>query len=179
MRRTTGAILIETRPERISRSAWRGRGAEGLEAEARDVDARRRRRTSSRSRSRRGRSVHGKIELPRAQTTALSSVVVRTRSSTYGSSVVAVEVAAAACRGPASWRPRSRWCELSRRERRARGSMRLRASPPFEGSSAPDVDEGHEQQHDEDDRLAPARTSRTPAAARRSGRGRSPRCRTG
>ncbi len=24
MRRTTGAILIETRPERISRSAWRG-----------------------------------------------------------------------------------------------------------------------------------------------------------
>jgi hypothetical protein len=24
MRRTTGAILIETRPERISMSAWRG-----------------------------------------------------------------------------------------------------------------------------------------------------------
>src|SRR3954471_14028950 len=45
MRRTTGAILIEIRPDMISRSAWRGdagsaskpQRAQRLEAEARDV----------------------------------------------------------------------------------------------------------------------------------------------
>ena len=40
MRRTTGAILIETRPRQDQQVGLARRGAEGLEAEARDVDAR-------------------------------------------------------------------------------------------------------------------------------------------
>ena len=81
MRRTTGAILIETRPERISRSAWRG--------EARNA-SKPKRAMSSRapttdiiSIAQQARpNVAGKNELPRAHATALSSVVVSTRSST-------------------------------------------------------------------------------------------------
>ena len=85
MRRTTGAILIETRPERISRSAWRG--------EARKA-SKPKRATSTRaatidiiSIAQQARpNVAGNSALARAQATALSSVVVSTRSSTYFSS---------------------------------------------------------------------------------------------
>jgi hypothetical protein len=38
--RTTGAILMLTRPATIMRSAWRGEAAKHLGAEARDVEAR-------------------------------------------------------------------------------------------------------------------------------------------
>ena len=81
MRRTTGAILIDTRPERISRSACRG--------EARNAS------NPKRAMSTRAATidiisiaqhaspkVSGKNELPRAQATALSSVVVSTACST-------------------------------------------------------------------------------------------------
>ena len=76
-----GAILIETRPARMIRSAWRG-------------DARKASKPN-RAMSMRGPAVwncsiaqqarpkaSGKNEFDRAQATALSSVVVRTRSST-------------------------------------------------------------------------------------------------
>ena len=79
----TGAILIETRPDRISMSAWRG--------EARDTSA------PKRARSFRGEpiteiisiaqharpNVAGQTAFARAQFWAFSSVVNSTRSSTY------------------------------------------------------------------------------------------------
>src|SRR6266545_401074 len=81
MRRTTGAILIETRPERISMSAWRG--------EARNASK------PKRAMSRRpptiviisiaqqaSPKVAGNMEFDAAQRAARSSVVVSTRSST-------------------------------------------------------------------------------------------------
>ena len=81
MRRTIGAILMLTRPERISRSAWRG--------EARKA-SKPKRATSTRlatidiiSIAQQARpKVAGNIALPRAQATALSSVVVMIDSST-------------------------------------------------------------------------------------------------
>ena len=81
MRRTTGAILIDTRPERISRSAWRG--------EARKA-SKPKRATSTRaatidiiSIAQQARpKVAGKSALERAQWTARSSVVVRIDCST-------------------------------------------------------------------------------------------------
>ena len=81
MRRTTGAILIETRPDRINRSAWRG--------EARKA-SKPKRATSTRAPTidiisiaqQASPKVAGKIAFERAQLAAFSSVVVRTRSST-------------------------------------------------------------------------------------------------
>jgi hypothetical protein len=81
MRRTIGAILMLTRPDRISRSAWRG--------EARNA-SNPKRAMSSRAPTtdiisiaqQASPKVSGKNELPRAQSTARSSVVVSTRSST-------------------------------------------------------------------------------------------------
>ena len=74
MRRTTGAILIETRPERISRSAWRG--------EARNASPPKRA-TSTRAPTidiisiaqQASPNVAGKIALARGPAAALSSVV--------------------------------------------------------------------------------------------------------
>src|SRR5919112_1471877 len=85
MRRTTGAILIEMRPERMRRSAWRG--------EARNA-SKPNRATSTRpptidiiSIAQHARpKVSGKSALDCAQRTALSTVVVITRCSTYFSS---------------------------------------------------------------------------------------------
>src|SRR3954466_13704216 len=82
-RRITGAILIDTRPDRISMSAWRG--------EARDTSA------PKRARSLRGEpiteiisiaqqarpKVAGHTALARAQFCAFSRVVNSTRSSAY------------------------------------------------------------------------------------------------
>ena len=72
---------MDTRPERISRSAWRG--------EARKA-SKPKRATSTRAATidiisiaqQASPKVAGNSALPRAQLTALSSVVVRTRSST-------------------------------------------------------------------------------------------------
>ena len=93
MRRTTGAILIEMRPERMSRSAWRG--------DARNA-SKPKRATSTRaatidiiSMAQQARpNVAGNMALPRAQLTALSSVVVRTESSDVLLERLALEVAA-------------------------------------------------------------------------------------
>src|SRR3712207_8789704 len=52
----------------------------------------------------------------------------------------------AACRARAAGGRGSRWAPTGK-PRRTGGSL------PFQGSSAPHVDEGHEQQHHEDDRL--------------------------
>ena len=81
MRRMTGAILMETRPDRISRSAWRG--------EARKA-SKPKRAASTRaatidiiSMAQQARpKVAGNSEFERAQLTALSSVVVMIDSST-------------------------------------------------------------------------------------------------
>jgi hypothetical protein len=85
MRRTTGAILIEMRPERMSMSACRG--------EARNA-SKPKRATSTReatidiiSMAQQARpNVAGNSELPCAHETALSSVVVRIDSRTWRSS---------------------------------------------------------------------------------------------
>ena len=85
MRRTIGAILIETRPERISRSAWRG--------EARKASKPKRAMSSARADDRHhldraaGEAEGGGEERVAARPVAApSSVVVITRSSTYCSS---------------------------------------------------------------------------------------------
>ena len=81
MRRTTGAILIETRPDRISRSAWRGEARKA--SKPKRAMSRRAPTIDIISIAQQARpKVAGNSELPRAQSTALSSVVVRTRSST-------------------------------------------------------------------------------------------------
>jgi len=106
MRRTTGAILIDTRPERISRSAWRG--------EARNASPPKRA-TSTRaptidiiSIAQQARpNVAGNIAFARAQLPARSSVVVRMLSSTCFSSS-----------GP-SRSPLSIWRAVSWRERKS------------------------------------------------------------
>ena len=89
MRRTTGAILMLMRPLRISRSAWRG--------EARKA-SKPKRATSTRaatidiiSIAQQARpNVAGNMAFPRAQLTALSSVVVMMDSWTYCSSSMGV-----------------------------------------------------------------------------------------
>src|ERR1700709_2818843 len=131
MRRTIGAILIETRPERISRSAWRGEARKA--SQPKRAMSRRAPTTDIISIAQQARpKVAGNSELPRAQPTALSSVVVMIRSCTYCS------------RSSPSRSPRP---PLSR--------LRISMAPllPFEGAAAPDVDERHHQQNDEDDRL--------------------------
>ena len=109
MRRMTGAILIEIRPEMISRSAWRG--------EARNASKPKRAMSTREptmaiiSIAQQARpKVAGMNALPRAQLAAFSSVVVSTRSSTYCSS------------SASSSSPRIIACELSWRERNELGS---------------------------------------------------------
>src|SRR3954453_1294420 len=149
MRRTTGAILIETRPERISRSAWRG--------EARNA-SKPKRATSTRaatidiiSIAQQARpNVAGKRAFERAQATALSIVVVSTRSSTYLS------------RSSPSRSPRSMSRARSWRTRRSVASRptfsRLTISmtsvlAPLERATSPHVHEGDDEERDEDDGL--------------------------
>ena len=81
MRLITGAILIETRPDRMIRSAWRG--------EARNASQPNRAMSILAATigicsiaQQASPNVSGKNELPRAHATALSSVVVIIRFST-------------------------------------------------------------------------------------------------
>ena len=134
------------------------RGAEGLEAEARDVDARGddRHHLDRAAGQAEGGGEHRVAARPgdglveRRRDDRLLDVLLE---------VGAVEVAGAAGRARAAGGCGSR--QLGARRARAD----LRGSSPFECSPAPDVDERDEQQHDEDDRSRPARRSRTPAAA--------------
>ena len=81
MRRTIGAILIETRPDRMSRSAWRGEARKA--SKPKRAMSRREPTIDIISMAQQARpNVAGKSELPRAQFAARSSVVVSTRSST-------------------------------------------------------------------------------------------------
>jgi hypothetical protein len=82
MRRMTGAILIDTRPDRISMSACRGdarnTSAPKRALSYRDVGS------DIISIAQQARpKVAGQSAFERAQLSAFSSVVVRTRSSTY------------------------------------------------------------------------------------------------
>ena len=81
MRRTTGAILIETRPEMIIRSAWRGLARKA--SKPKRAMSMRALTAAIISIAQQARpNVAGMNALPRAQLAALSSVVVIRRSST-------------------------------------------------------------------------------------------------
>src|ERR1700754_3350880 len=153
MRRTIGAILIDTRPDRIRRSAWRGEARKA--SKPKRAMSRRAPTTDIISIAQQARpKVAGNSELPRAQLAARSSVVVMTRSCTYCS------------RSSPSRSPRSMSRACSWRMRKSPASpafsrlMISMASPcfsawsaPLERAASPDVDEGDDQQHDEHDRL--------------------------
>ena len=165
MRRTTGAILIETRPERMSRSAWRGEARNAskpkraMSTRAATIDI-----ISIAQQAR--PKVAGNIELPRAQSTALSSVVVMHALLDVLLEVGALEVAAQhVARAQLARRGSRRW---------AWPAPELLAADysPFERSPAPDVDEGDHQQRDEDDRLDQREGAERPQLRRRPGRGR-------
>src|SRR3954453_24110487 len=149
MRRMTGAILIEMRPERIRRSAWRG--------EARNA-SKPKRATSTREATmdiisiaqQASPKVAGNIALPRAQLTALSSVVVMMRCCTYSS------------RSWPSMSPRSmsraRSCWTRKSDFAGSAFSRLTISmsnvlAPLERAPSPDVHEGDDEEGDEDDGL--------------------------
>ena len=93
MRRMTGAILVDTRPERMIRSAWRGdarkasKPKRAMSTRAATIDI-----ISIAQQAR--PNVSGNIELPCAHETARSSVVVITACSTIAVEVIALEVAA-------------------------------------------------------------------------------------
>src|SRR4051794_22441819 len=149
MRRMIGAILIETRPDRIRRSAWRG--------DARNASM------PKRAMSRRAPTIDiismaqharpkvaGNSEFPRAQPAARSSVVVMTRSWTYCS------------RSSPSMSPRSMSRAFSWRTRKSVASpafsrlmisIALTVLAPLERAPPPDVHEGDDEEHDEHDRL--------------------------
>ena len=146
MRRTIGAILIEMRPERISRSAWRGEARKA--SKPKRAMSRRAPTTDIISMAQQARpNVAGKSELPRAQLAARSSVVVMTRSWTYCS------------RSAPSRSPRSMSRARSWRIRKFSGvpafsrltiSMSFSVLAPLERAASPDVDERDDQQADED-----------------------------
>src|SRR4051794_29093759 len=82
MRRTTGAILIEMRPEMMIRSAWRGEARKA--SKPKRAMSMRALTAAIISIAQQARpNVAGMKAFARAQLAALSSVVVQTRSSTY------------------------------------------------------------------------------------------------
>src|SRR3954469_20556489 len=153
MRRTIGAILIEMRPERMRRSACRGEARKA--SKPKRAMSRRAATTDIISIAQQASpKVAGNSELPRAQLAARSQVVVMTRSCTYCSR-------ASPSRSPRSM---SRACSWRMRKSSAEPAfsrlMISMASPcssacltPLERAASPHVDEGHDQQHDEHDRL--------------------------
>src|SRR3954452_18816516 len=146
MRRTTGAILIEMRPDRMSRSAWRGearKASKPKRAMSRGAPP-----TDIISMAQQAKpNVAGKSELPLAQLAARSSVVVMTRSWTYCS------------RSSPSRSPRSICCARSCRTRKSSGvpafsrftiSMTFSVLAPLECAASPHIYERDDQEADED-----------------------------
>ena len=170
--------MIDTRPERMIRSAWRG--------EARSASA------PNLARSFRGEpttaiisiaqhaspKVIGNIEFVAPQASSFSSEVVSTDCDDVLLQLGVVEVAAQEVAGAQLAHPqvlgRARFGE--RREPRAAS----RASPPIERTSAPDVDQRDQQQGDEDQQLDEDEDRvRACQDHARPGRGTRPRCRRG
>src|ERR1044071_377240 len=146
MRRTTGAILMEMRPERIRRSAWRGEARKA--SKPKRAMSRRAPTTDIISMAQQARpNVAGNKEFPRAQFAARSSVVVMTRSWTYCS------------RSSPSRSPRSICWARNCRIRKSSGvpacsrftiSMTYSVLAPLERATPPDVHERYDQEGDED-----------------------------
>ena len=89
----TGAILMLIRPDRMIMSAWRGEARKASKPK-RAMSMREPTMLIISIAQQASPKVSGKIELPRAHETALSSVVVMIRSWTYALEVLALEVAA-------------------------------------------------------------------------------------
>src|SRR3954454_2613859 len=150
MRRTTGAILIETRPERMRRSAWRGDARKASKPK---------RATSTReatmdiiSIAQQARpNVAGNMAFPRAQDTALSSVVVMTRCSTYSSRSLPSRSPRSMSRARSCWTRKSAFSASPCFSRLTISMPTVLA--PFERAPPPDVHEGDDEEGDEDDGL--------------------------
>src|SRR5437588_5624992 len=144
----TGAILIDTRPDRMIRSAWRG-DARNASNPNRAISTREATIDIISIAQQASPKVSGKNEFPRAQATAFSSVVVTTRSSTKRS------------RSSPSRSPRSMSRAFDGRMRKSLGSCsRFRSMPalptgslPLERPPSPHVYERDHQEHHEHHRL--------------------------
>ena len=141
MRRMIGAILIDTRPDRIIMSAWRGEARIDLGAEARDVVPRRADHRDHLDRA------AGEAEAERQHRVAARPVLRLLEAWSSSSALLDVLLEVLALELAAQQLCARSWRSGGRRRTRCCGSL------PFERSSSPDVDERHEQQRDEDDRL--------------------------